>query len=263
MSKFIDLTGRTYGRLLVVKRYGRNKHNKIMWLVKCQCLSKPFSLAGSQLRYGVTKSCGCLNQERILERAAIAKKNILPGTVFGKWVVKKEADKHKSGATQWVVECNCGSKKISIVCGSSLRDGHSTSCGCTRRQPHKLYPFGWLGNKVKITYRQGAKDRNLAWELSDDYFYSLLRNNCFYCGSGPTNCVRAAIFPQSKDRYDDFYYSGIDRVNNQIGYTPDNTVSCCKRCNAMKEKLTAQEFIDHVSKITAFQASKATRTTNG
>lgn len=42
---------------------------------------------------------------------------------------------------------------------------------------------------------------------------------------------------------------GIDRVDNQFGYTKENSVSCCKNCNYMKNKLSLQEFKDHIMKV--------------
>jgi hypothetical protein len=258
MSKFIDLTGKTYGRLFVVKRHGWNKHRQVTWSVKCQCSSKSFIVAGNLLRYGNTQSCGCLNSDLIQERAKKSIKKIAPGTVFGRWVVKKEAGRSQSGTVCWLVECNCGSKKTSIVRGALLRNGHSTSCGCTRSAPRKSYPFGWLGNKVKIAYKQGARNRKLVWEISDKRFYCLIQLNCFYCGSPPANCIKAKIFSHSrKQGYKDLYYSGIDRIDNLQGYTHNNTIPCCKICNAMKGKLSAEGFMNHIEQIHRFQNGRS------
>ncbi len=43
--------------------------------------------------------------------------------------------------------------------------------------------------------------------------------------------------------------SGIDRVDNSVGYEVDNCVPCCGVCNRMKRDLTKDQFIDHVHKI--------------
>jgi hypothetical protein len=66
MSRFIDLTGRKFGRLTVVQRAGHNKFSQILWDCVCEC-GKKKCLAGEQLKSGNTKSCGCYNRELIAQ----------------------------------------------------------------------------------------------------------------------------------------------------------------------------------------------------
>jgi len=58
MSKWIDITGKEFGQLLVVKKVGKNKHGKLMWLCRCTCGEEKL-IAGSDLKNDKTKSCGC------------------------------------------------------------------------------------------------------------------------------------------------------------------------------------------------------------
>lgn len=58
----IDLSGKRYGRLLVERQAGRDKHGNVMWLCKCDCGTEK-EISGVHLRQGRTKSCGCLNSE--------------------------------------------------------------------------------------------------------------------------------------------------------------------------------------------------------
>lgn len=71
MGKFIDLTGKKFGRLTVIKRdedYVSPKGvHSIQWLCKCDC-GKEKIVDGSSLRSQYTKSCGCYNREVIIER---------------------------------------------------------------------------------------------------------------------------------------------------------------------------------------------------
>ena len=46
-----------------------------------------------------------------------------------------------------------------------------------------------------------------------------------------------------------FLYNGIDRKNNNMGYTYTNSVSCCKLCNQAKNSLSIKEFYDHIQLI--------------
>ena len=58
----IDITGKTFGRLTVVKNAGQAKNKEYLWLCKCQCGLSTIA-KGYYLRSGITKSCGCLQQE--------------------------------------------------------------------------------------------------------------------------------------------------------------------------------------------------------
>lgn len=65
MSKpinFIDLTGRRFGRLVVVEREGTQKSGAARWRCHCDC-GKSKVIDGTSLRSGHTKSCGCLAHE--------------------------------------------------------------------------------------------------------------------------------------------------------------------------------------------------------
>lgn len=69
--KLKDLTGQKFGRLLVIKR-GKshiqpNGKPRVMWLCKCDC-GNSIEVRGSDLKSNKTKSCGCYNHEKIMER---------------------------------------------------------------------------------------------------------------------------------------------------------------------------------------------------
>lgn len=38
-------------------------------------------------------------------------------------------------------------------------------------------------------------------------------------------------------------YNGIDRLDNSKGYTIDNSVACCSKCNIAKGTDTKEEYI--------------------
>ena len=63
MGNFIDLTGRKFGRLTVLKRVENDKHKYIKWLCMCDCGIKKI-IMGSHLKNGNTKSCGCFRREQ-------------------------------------------------------------------------------------------------------------------------------------------------------------------------------------------------------
>ena len=61
--------------------------------------------------------------------------------------------------------------------------------------------------------------------------------NCFYCGQLPS---REKV---TRGNNGSFVYNGIDRKDNNKGYSIDNVVSCCSICNRAKHTILFNEFI--------------------
>ncbi|MDD3231141.1 MAG: AP2 domain-containing protein [Oscillospiraceae bacterium] len=62
-KRLIDLVGKRFGNLVVLKRYGSDKWGKPTWLCKCDCGNETI-VGGSHLKRGDTKSCGCMQGVR-------------------------------------------------------------------------------------------------------------------------------------------------------------------------------------------------------
>lgn len=60
-NRSIDLTGKRYGRLTVLRKIKKGKGN-IFWECQCDC-GNTVEVKGAYLRSGNTKSCGCLLEE--------------------------------------------------------------------------------------------------------------------------------------------------------------------------------------------------------
>lgn len=80
-------------------------------------------------------------------------------------------------------------------------------------------------------YTKSAAKRGLAWELDDAQAEVLFRADCYYCDDPPAPL------------------NGIDRYDNNTGYTPSNCVPCCTRCNYMKRSMSAAELLEQCRKI--------------
>lgn len=64
MKRFIDLTGKTFGRWKVIEFSHIGKNRTAYWLCECQCEKKTKKVvSGTSLRTGRSKSCGCLHSE--------------------------------------------------------------------------------------------------------------------------------------------------------------------------------------------------------
>ncbi|AGE58963.1 hypothetical protein PBCVOR070422_071R [Paramecium bursaria Chlorella virus OR0704.2.2] len=80
----------------------------------------------------------------------------------------------------------------------------------------------------------GAKQRQIDVDMTRDDIMKLTDMPCFYCGTETTDKVSR---------------NGIDRMNNLIGYTLNNSVSCCWMCNNMKKCLDALTFVERCAHI--------------
>lgn len=64
--KKLDLNGKKFHNLLVVKRLGSNGDGKTTWLCVCDC-GKEKEVVGTELKNNRVKSCGCLTGKLISE----------------------------------------------------------------------------------------------------------------------------------------------------------------------------------------------------
>ena len=58
----IDITGKQFDRLTVLKRTTSDQRGEARWICRCECGNETIVL-GSNLRSGKTRSCGCLRFE--------------------------------------------------------------------------------------------------------------------------------------------------------------------------------------------------------
>lgn len=91
-------------------------------------------------------------------------------------------------------------------------------------------------NRVK----GNAKTRGIYFNLTIDDFIGIASQNCFYCNEPP---VQKYNFRERGRPY-----NGLDRVDNGLGYTLDNSVSCCPICNYAKHDLSISEFKEWLTK---------------
>lgn len=61
-----NLKGKKFGRLTVLERVGSNKHRISLWKCICDCGNETIVNA-THLRNGKTKSCGCLQKDKVRE----------------------------------------------------------------------------------------------------------------------------------------------------------------------------------------------------
>ena len=99
-----------------------------------------------------------------------------------------------------------------------------------KRRNESIKRFGQTIRGRYIHYKSGAKQRGLEFSLTLEQFELFWKKPCYYCG-GEIETI------------------GLDRVDNNIGYTMDNIVPCCITCNNMKRDLTQEKFISQCKQI--------------
>ncbi len=163
----------------------------------------------------------------------------LTGKKFNRWtVLKRVYPNSKNREAMWLCKCDCGNERI--IQGSQIRNGSSKSCGClwkeVMREKSSL-PLGIACLRQTINgYKRDAKRKGREYELTEDQFFEITQRNCFYCGAKPSNITK------KKYNTGDYIYNGIDRIDSNKGYTLDNVVACCKKCNRAKDTSTVPEF---------------------
>lgn len=171
----------------------------------------------------------------------------LASRTFGRLLVVKYAYT-KNKKAYWETKCSCGTLKI--IGATSLLAGNTQSCGCLQREKaseaNKLFDSNPALRKLIDTYRNGAKNREIEYQLTLEEADAIFQKNCFYCNEKPSK-----ISKEDKGKYT-YVYNGIDRVNNNEGYIISNVVPCCTNCNLAKHQMSIEEFKNWICKVYNF-----------
>lgn len=159
------------------------------------------------------------------------------GEKYGSLTYISESDLKKDGRRTGNFKCDCG--RLHTTTLRNVYKGKTKSCGCQKYKglsPHtKSINFSYSKNrtlsKAKAQFKYAYKLRNLTNELSDLDLEFIMFSRCFYCNK----------------KYDTPI--GVDRLDNSIGYTLENSVPCCLVCNRMKLNFTTKQFISHIQLI--------------
>ena len=160
------------------------------------------------------------------------------GNVYGDLTVIGVSDETTTkGQILWKLVCKCGG--LCAATSSDLNRGRTNYCKyCTDNKsiasPHK----GLYGSYMGHAYKRGY-----TFDLTQEQFNSITKENCFYCGEPPSQMYNKKLAKYSA------IYNGIDRYNNSIGYTLENVRPCCKFCNLAKSTRSAEELIDWLARV--------------
>jgi len=140
----------------------------------------------------------------------------LVGKRYGYLVVESYA-----GSKRWYCVCDCGNKKT-VSSGNlrlSERLNRKSSCGC-------LWGYKNPANRNRRVVSNDEAAIHSIW---------LEHRRRAHRKVGDTG---------------EFRYNGLDRSNPQKGYTLDNVIPCCWQCNKTKGKLSHDDFIRYICRVT-------------
>lgn len=161
--RFIDLTGKKFGRLIVLKR-AENKGTKTAWLCKCDCGNEKI-VSGDKLKTGNTKSCGCLNKELTIRRSSTHK--MTNTRLYRLWLGIKRRCYNKNQPEYK----NYGAKGIKM---------------CDEWKNDFISFYNW-------SYEHGFDEKLSRWECSIDRIDTLK-------GYSPQNCRWVDIYKQANNK---------------------------------------------------------------
>ncbi len=174
---------------------------------------------------------------------------IVPSARYGRLLVVCEAARRrdKNGKTRRFVQVACDCGKNLEVPWKSLPTGNTKSCGCfgieQRRSSRRVPDRGaMVVHGLFVSRRAGAKKRGHVWELSEKKFTELIFSPCYYTGRLPSQVCKVQTG-------DFILYNGIDRKNNEEGYTVTNCVPCCNAVNYGKRALSESEFLKMITEV--------------
>ena len=164
----------------------------------------------------------------------MTKKIDMTGRHIGRLLVIEECGRDARGEALWRCRCECGNEVI--VRGYDLRNEHTTSCGCYRRErtgeAHTTHGMSktrlhsiWMGMLHRAGVYKGASEE--------------VKHN--YQDRGITVCDEWLVFENFRDwalshgYFDDLE---IDRRDNDKGYCPENCRWVSRRENVSNRRNT-------------------------
>lgn len=151
MSRYNDLTGKRFGKLVVLQKSEQRLSNKLCWECICDCGNTTI-VRGECLSSGHTKSCGCGHGVRIQI-----------GDRFGQLEILENLGYASSSkrTNLWKCQCDCGN--IINYTTQDLREYKKISCGCVQKpkQEPKSKAKNLIGQRFNklVVESQYSKDK--------------------------------------------------------------------------------------------------------
>jgi 5-methylcytosine-specific restriction endonuclease McrA len=152
-QEVVDLTGKVFGELVVIKRTANREFSSgrsvVAWLCRCSC-GNSIEVTGTNLQSGSTRSCGCKSIEW------------RSGENNGSW---------KGGITPVYTKLRNGVKNQQWKEAVMDRDNYTCQCcgdaSGGNLNVHHIFPFGKILEKFNITTQQEGENCRKMWDISN------------------------------------------------------------------------------------------------
>ena len=210
-GKRVDLTGRRFGRLTVLRREGHLYKYHVAWLCVCDCGEEMLKTT-DQLNRGI----GCRRCSKVSSQIGV-KYNLLK-------TIGPSTKRDSSGKRLWEFECDCG--ETCFYRPHEVTRGRVKSCGhllkIIQQDSANLTPgslrHGHSGRAKTGTY--------ISWQaMKSRCLYEKDVSFARYGGRGITICDRWMHFDEflaDMGERPDWADGGIDRIDSDGNYEPDN-----------------------------------------
>lgn len=219
----MDLTGRKFGKLTVLKRCDAKRDGEREWRWVCQCDCEDHNIVEviqHNLLNGHCNSCGCANRNNPKDMTGMKCDHL---TVLEEVKDKSEAPEEMRGlGVLWRCQCDCEDHNIVIVPGSYLRSKKNLSCGCQS----KYAVDGESGTKIYTAYKDMIQRCTNPNEPAYKDYGARGITVCKEWLPRLVNGRNVGYFNFKywafANGYDENAGLTLDRENNNKGYSPEN-----------------------------------------
>jgi len=220
MGRKVDLTGKSFGRLAVIREDGyypeedgQRLGRRSAWLCLCECGSEK-RVRGSSLTNGSTRSCGCLATE------------------------SRQRNNHKKKKTECVI---CGTEIVYRA--SRAKKTCSLECfRAFRRVYIQRYAAETPENHLRRVFynaKASAKMRGLPFDITIEHTLKLLRKQGYACAKTGIG-FQCSNNPPEKSPW----APSLDQTTPGGGYTENNIQLVCQMYNYCKHTWRHKDVLE-------------------
>lgn len=146
---FEDLSGKVFGRWVVIRPYGKSKSEGQMFWCRCEC-GVERAVSGHSLRLGRSKSCGCLGEENRIEACthhgcARTENGVRTNKLYSVWSgMKDRCNNSNNSGYQWygakgVKVCEEWNNSFEVFYEWAINSGYKRGLSIDRINPFGNY----------------------------------------------------------------------------------------------------------------------------